>query len=281
MVRCDWLGVKLLVAAVLSLPETSSLVNKLTVRPLQRGVASTLLRGLPSPSLPLSSGNGVDKFAGKGIKDYHPSMMKSIRWMPLLACLALGLRLQADQVVMQNGDTLNGTVLSVSTNVLVLQNENLGKVTLSRTRVANIVFGSGTAKAANLPAPVTAAARTDSTPDLTSALHGLRDQTNLIQQVQSQVLGSAGPGAIGKFNDLLDGLSTGKIDMNDLRAQAQAAAEQLQSLKKDLGPGDSAEADSYLAILNNFLQETAPANVTVNSASPPTNAPPSGARLAP
>ncbi len=207
--------------------------------------------------------------------------MKTIRWVPLLGCLALGLRLQADQVVMQNGDTLNGTVLSVSSNVLVLQSENLGKVTLSRTKVANVVFGSGTAKTAGLPLPVPAAARTDSTPDLTSALRGLRDQTNLIQQVQSQVLGSAGPGAIGKFDDLLDGLSTGKIDMNDLRAQAQAAAEQLQSLKKELGPDDSAEADSYLAILNNFLQETAPANVTVNSANPPTNAPPSGARLAP
>jgi hypothetical protein len=223
----------------------------------------------------------VDTFAGKCIKDYHPRMMKSIRWMPLLACLALGLRLQADQVVMQNGDTLNGTVLSVSTNVLVLQNENLGKVTLPRSKVANIVFGSGMAKTAGLPVPVPAASRTGSAPDLTSALRGLRDQTNLIQQVQSQVLGSAGPGAIGKFNDLLDGLSTGKIDMNDLRAQAQATAEQLQSLKKDLGPGDSAEADSYLAILNDFLQETAPTNIAANSTGPTTNAVPASARPAP
>ena len=207
--------------------------------------------------------------------------MKTIRWMSLLACLALCLRLQADQVVMQNGDTLNGTVLSVSTNVLVLQSENLGKVTLPRARVANVVFGSGTAKAASLPVPVPAVSRTDSTPDLTSALRGIHDQTNLIQQVQSQVLGSSGPGAIGKFNDLLDGLSTGRIDMNGLRAQAQAAVEQLESLKKDLGPGDIAEAESYLAILNGFLQETATTNVTANSASPSVNTPPAGTRPAP
>lgn len=199
----------------------------------------------------------------------------------MLAVLALGLRLQADEVVMQNGDTLNGTVLSVSTNILVLQNENLGKVTLPRAKVVNIVFGSGMAKAASLPTPGYAASRTDSTPDVTSALRGIRGQTNLIQQVQSQVLGSAGPGAIGKFNDLLDGLSTGRIDMNDLRAQARAVAEQLQSLKKDLGPGDSAEADSYLAVLNDFLQETAPVKVTANSAGPSTNAPPATARPAP
>ena len=208
-------------------------------------------------------------------------MMKTILWMTLLACLAPDLPLRADQVVMQNGDTLNGTVLSVSTNILVLQNENLGKVTLSRARVANIVFGSGMAKTAGLPVPVPAAPRTGSATDLTSALHGIREQTNLIQQVQSQVLGSAGPGAIGKFNDLLDGLSTGKVDMNDLRAQALAAAEQLQSLKKDLGPGDSAEADSYLAILNDFLQETATTNVTANPASPSTNATPAAVRPAP
>ena len=223
----------------------------------------------------------MDKFAGKGRTDYHSRMIKTIRWMSLFAWLALGLRLRADQVVMQNGDTLNGTVLSVSTNVLVLQNENLGKVTLPRARVADVVFGTGPAKAASLAIPGSAAPRTNSSPDLTSALHGIRDQTNLIQQVQSQVLGSAGPGAISKFNDLLDGLSTGRIDMNDLRAQAQAAAEQLQSLKKDLGPGDSAEADSYLAILNDFLQETATTNVTANSTSPSANTPPASARPAP
>ena len=219
-----------------------------------------------------------DKFAGQGVPDYHACMMKTIRWMSLLA---LGLRLRADQVVMQNGDTLNGTVLSVSTNVLVLQNENLGKVILPRAKVANIVFGSGMAKAASLPTLGPAASRTDSTPGLTSALRGIRDQTNLIQQVQSQVLGSAGPGAIIKFNDLIDGLSTGRIDMNDLRAQARAVAEQLQSLKKDLGPGDSVEADSYLAILNDFLQETATTNVTANPASPSTNATPAAVRPAP
>jgi hypothetical protein len=207
-------------------------------------------------------------------------MIKTIQRMIIFAAFALGLPLRADQVVMQNGDTFNGTVLSVATNVLVLQNENLGIVTLPRVKVTAVVFGAGTTTtAAPRPAPSwggllipgTAASPTNSAFDLTAVFRGIRSQTNLIQQVESQVLGSANPDAINKFNELLDGLSTGRIDMNGLRAQAQSAAEQLRSLKSGLGPDASGEAESYLAILDVFLQETAPVNVTTNRAA--TNAP--------
>jgi hypothetical protein len=200
-------------------------------------------------------------------------MLKTLRRMTLLAALVLGLRSQADQVVMQNGDTLNGTVLSVSANVLVLQNENLGTVTLARDKVSSVVFGAGVVKAVRPLIPVATASASNAAPASTPSLRGIGEQTNLVQQVQSQVLGSAGPDAIGKFNELLNGLSTGKFDMNQLRAQAKAAADELRSYKKDLGPGDSAEVDSYLAILDNFLLETAPTYATANTASPPTNAP--------
>ena len=94
-----------------------------------------------------------------------------------------------------------------------------------------------------------------------------RDQTNLIQQVQSQFLGSASPDAINKFNELLNGLSTGNIDLNGLRAEAQSAADQLRSLKQDSGPDSSGAMDSYLAILDSFLQEVAAVNVPTNSSS--------------
>lgn len=207
--------------------------------------------------------------------------MKTSRWMTLFASLAFGLRLNADQVVMQNGDTLNGTVLSVSTNVLVLQNDNLGTVTLPRGKVSNIIFGRAAARAASPLIAGAAATGVNSSPDLGSVLHGIRDQTNLIQQVQSQVLSSAGPDAIGKFNDLLDGLSTGKIDMSQLRTQAQAAADELRSFKKNLGPDDSAEADTYLAILDNFLQETASSNAVADAGARPTNTPPAAIQHAP
>jgi hypothetical protein len=176
----------------------------------------------------------------------------------------------ADQVIMQNGDTYNGKVVSMTTNSLVLQNDNLGNVTLPRAKITGILLGTGTATGALPKAPSSnivivrqpAATETNSPSDLAAALQSLRDQTNLIQQVQGQVLGSANPAAVNKFNEMLDELGSGKMDMNDLRAQAKAAADQLRSL----GPGASEETDDYLSILDSFLQETDPTNSTANTA---------------
>ena len=180
---------------------------------------------------------------------------------------------RADEVVMQNGDMLNGEVLSMSTNSLVLQDDNLGTLTLPRAKITSVAFGK-----VNPPAPWVAAPannivvahpynqpETNAVSDLEAALRGIRGQTNLIQQVQAQVLGSsASPEAVNKFNELLDGLSTGKIDMNELRAQAQAAADQLESFTNEMGPDASGEAESYLAILNSFLRETSQGSGSTN-----------------
>jgi hypothetical protein len=184
---------------------------------------------------------------------------------------------RADQIIMQNGDILNGKVLTMSTNTLVLQNENLGSVTLPRAKVSNITFGT---VMVNAPAAVAPAAKAMATPqpggaetnslsDLQGMLRGIRGESNLVQQVEAQVLGSsASPEAVNKFNELLDGLSTGKIDMNELRAQAQSAANQLQEYKKEMGPEAGGEIDSYLTILNNFLEETAQLGAATNSPAP-------------
>jgi hypothetical protein len=201
-------------------------------------------------------------------------MIKSI-FMIVFSCFALGMvvQSQADEVVMQNGDMLNGEVLSMSTNNLVLQDDNLGTVTLPRAKITTIVFGKVKPAAPWAPASLNNtivmhpynASETNSVSALEAELRGIRDQTNLIQQVQAQILGSsASPEAVNKFNELLDGLSTGKIDMNELRAEAQSAAEQLESFTNEMGPDASGEAESYLSILNNFLQETATGNGSTN-----------------
>ena len=190
----------------------------------------------------------------------------------------LSARLCADQVVMQNGDVLNGAVLSADTNHVILQNENLGEVMLSRAKIRRISFSSAVASAApaepaistNVPEP--GLAQTNS--DLATMLRGLSGHTNLIAAVQSQFIGSGNPEAVKQFNDLLSGLGSGQMDINGLRQQAQSEADQLRSLKKDLGPGESVEVDGYLAILDEFLRETAPANAATNPAiaAPQTNA---------
>jgi len=178
----------------------------------------------------------------------------------------------ADQVVMQNGDNYNGKVLSVTTNALVLQNENLGTLVLPRTKIATVSFGTAAASppaASNVSAaPPPGGSATNSISD-PAAFRGIRDQTNLIQLVQSQILGSASPEAVQKYDAMLDGLSTGKIDLNELRKQAQDAADQLRSLRNDAGPDAGGEVDTYLAVLDNFLQKTAPAGVVTNSAASP------------
>jgi hypothetical protein len=180
---------------------------------------------------------------------------------------------RADEVVMLNGDMLNGEVLSMSTNSLILRDDNLGTVTLARTKITTIVFGKVKPAAPWVAAPANnmvemhpySAPVTNSFSGLEAELRGLREQTNLIQEVQAQILGSsASPEAVNKFNELLDGLSTGKIDMNQLRAEAQSAAAQLESFTNEMGPDASGEAEGYLAILNSFLQETATSNGSTN-----------------
>jgi hypothetical protein len=189
----------------------------------------------------------------------------------MISTLCLGPLSKADQIVMQNGDILNGLVLTMSTNSVVLQDASLGIITLPRAKVSNIAFGAAAAQStAASPANLViighpGTVQTNSVSGLAAELRGIRSQTNLIEEVQAQILGaSASPAAVDKFNELLDGLSTGKIDMNELRAEAQSATEQLQSFTNEMGPDSSEEAEGYLSILNSFLQESAPGNVSTN-----------------
>ena len=247
-------------------------------------------------------------------------MKRSISFViSLAAFLSFGVAgSSADQITLRNGDVLNGKVLSMSTNTLVLQDDSLGNLTLPRANVSNIAFGTvpATATAGAISAnPVSdgtpregtqptstvqaipnlaseansvsdaaasglAAAYSDQTsPQATSTSSSISDSglaamareiqnhSNLVQEVTAQVLGSsASPAAVNKINELLDGLSSGQIDMNGLRSQAQSAVDQLQEYKKQMGSDAGEEVNAYLSILNGFLNETAPAGT--NGAAP-------------
>jgi hypothetical protein len=202
-----------------------------------------------------------------------------------LFCAALALflasgRLRADQVEMQNGDRYAGHVLSLNTNTVVLQSDVLGTLRLPRTKVAVITLGAGPANSPALPAPTNApwlAASTTpvkSRPKLSPALPQLGASTNLIQQVQKQFLSGAGPEANNKFNELLGGLMSGKLSVDDIRAEAKTAADQLRALKREGGEETGFATDAYLAILDHFLKETAPSGSATNApASLPTSKP--------
>jgi hypothetical protein len=83
----------------------------------------------------------------------------------------------------------------------------------------------------------------------------LAAHTNLIDGIKKQFLAEAGPEANGKFDELMGGLMTGKIDMSGLRAQAKSAVDQLRAMKKDSGGEGSAMLDAYLGVLEKFLAE--------------------------
>ena len=97
------------------------------------------------------------------------------------------------------------------------------------------------------------------------ALHGLGANTNLIQQVQKQFLSGAGPEANAKFNELLGGLMSGKLSVDDIRAQAKTAADQLRALQRESGEDAGFATSTYLAILDHFLKETAPSGSATNA----------------
>lgn len=205
------------------------------------------------------------------------------------ACaLALSAKsLRADQLQMQNGDRYVGKVLSVTPDSVVLQSDVLGKVTLPRNKVSLLTFDNGTNTNAAAAAPAVAAAP-DNSPsaattnaDLAAALRNLGGNTNFIQQVRQQML-TGSPQAGAKYDELVSGLMTGQLNLADIRKEAKSSIDQINELKRDLGPEAGDALDSYLSILQNFVDETAPAQKPAKPpVVPPANAPttaPSGSQ---
>ena len=219
----------------------------------------------------------------------HEPKPGAVRSGAALCCAALVVFLapgwaRADQVEMQNGDRYAGHVLSLNTNTVVLQSEVLGTLRLPRAKVAVITLGSGpVANSPALPsltyAPVLApwTALTNKPPKLSPAFTQLGSSTNLIEQVQKQFLSGAGPEANNKFNELLGGLMSGKLSVDDIRAEAKTAADQLRALKREGGEETGFATDAYLAILDQFLKETAPSGSATNAAGSVPKTKPEGA----
>ncbi len=185
-----------------------------------------------------------------------------------LAMMANAVR--GDQVEMQNGDRYVGKVVSLNATTLVVQNDVLGVVRIPRDKVSIIAFGAtpvaaGAAEAGKISVTGKAPVSTNSTPDASNPFRELAAHTNLVHKIQSQFLGDAGPEANKKFEEMLNGLMTGKLNMDDLRAQAQTAADQIRAAKRDGGEDPGFAADTYLAILDQFLKSTPPTGSKTNA----------------
>ena len=168
---------------------------------------------------------------------------------------------RADELEMVNGDRYVGKILTLNTNTVVWKSEVLGTVNLPREKVSKISLGSATASAlprasvhtnqqlkASLPASA-------NNPEQNAVLTQLRSNSNLMHQVETQFLNDADPAAKNKYNELMAGLMTGKLNIGDIRAEAKSASDQLRSLKKDTGDSTGI-LDGYLEILDKFVAET-------------------------
>jgi len=217
------------------------------------------------------------------MKKTSPERTLSVRILciTVLALLAGGPGLIADQIDMHNGDHYNGKLIGVTTNTVVFQSDVLGKIMVPREKVASIVTGTkvvtNVASAAPatatpvLAAPVTAPAspavgKTKQT-DLAAAIQQLGSQPGAVDEVQKKFLNGTDPAVNDKFNQVLNGLTTGQIKISDLRSQAKSAADQLRAMKKELGNSEATDAlDGYLAVLDTFLKETVKEGYSTNVA---------------
>lgn len=180
--------------------------------------------------------------------------------MAVYLCAA-GLR--GDQLEMQNGDHYSGKVISMTADKVVLQSDVLGKITVPRAKVQALHIGTATVatSAAVSTAATSALTKTSATApqggnaDVASALRSLGANTNFVEQIRKQFLADAGPEANAKYDDMIGGLMSGKLDISALRAQAKSAADQIRDLEKQ-GGDSTGMLDTYLTILNSFLKET-------------------------
>lgn len=188
---------------------------------------------------------------------------KSVVVAAALLVSSLAPKASADQVEMKNGDRYVGQVVSLSTDTLVMKNDVLGTVKLPRDKVSQVSFGTNVV--ATIARPATTIATQAPPAKISSKAANLLQSpptsaspTNVMLQVQQQLLSDTSPQAKAKYQELASGFLSGTISETQIRAEAQSAVEQLKKFKTELGDEDVGELDGYLTILENFLNETKP-----------------------
>jgi predicted ATP-grasp superfamily ATP-dependent carboligase len=108
----------------------------------------------------------------------------------------------------------------------------------------------------NLPV-VAPAAAANTNGEISALIRLLGANTNLIASVRQQFWAGS-PEAAARYDEIVNGLLNGRMNLDDLHRQAGSCASQLRELKRDLGPEAGDAIDAYLSVLENFLKETAP-----------------------
>ena len=192
-------------------------------------------------------------------------------WL-LFCALFTVISLRADQLQMLNGEHYAGKILSLNSNSIVFESDVLGKVTVPREKVASMNFGANATT--NAPAAPRVVASTNRFSHAsTNVAAALKNGTNsaAIEQIRQQMLTGTSPEVNQKYDEMLGGLMSGKLSVNDIRDQAKTAIGQINQLKKE-SPQADPMLDAYLEILQNFVNDAEP----TPAAKPALPAPPAG-----
>jgi hypothetical protein len=208
-------------------------------------------------------------------------------YLLLFACLSallVAAPSRADLLELTNGDHYSGTVIALTKTNLEFQSEIQGVVKIPRDKVAKITLRESTPKpVASVtvtpqpsPAPIAAPSSPAAAKPATqtdTVIQQMRRQgvdPNLMSQIQEQVFGKSSPEASRMFNDMVNGLMSGSLNVGSIRSQARNAIKDIQSAKKDLGgdAGISELLDGYADILQKFLQETGTTDPEAPAAKP-------------
>lgn len=189
---------------------------------------------------------------------------------------------RADVVELANGDRLHGRVLALDEESLRLESETFGELQLDRKKVALIALGERTLPSAEASVPPSrhpqppAADSVDVGPssggsveDAVRKLQSGGVSGTLTKQLQTTLPGFASPEVQQYFNDTVGGLATGEINIADIRKDALRARDELEKLKKDLGPDAGAALSGYMNILDYFLHETEDYQPVAGDPAPP------------
>lgn len=163
-----------------------------------------------------------------------------------------------------NGDVLQAKVIALNDKQLSIQSDILGVLKVPREKVARIDFiQQPTPKHPVTQSPLHQSARS---PNATKALLGTQNSGNandLIQQVQQQMLTTAGPEANEMYQNLVQGVTSGSINIPQLKTMAEDTVQQIEELQAELGDDVGFALDGYLSILKGFIQKAEKNNKNV------------------
>src|SRR5688572_3140685 len=158
----------------------------------------------------------------------------------------------ADVIECDNGDRYNGKVLAMDEKSVTLQNAITGKLTIPRARIVSIGFGDKPVAQAQ-PLPATKA--TNATPAIPQTPGSLQFDAKALEKVQQEYLTGATPEAQQMFNQMVQGLANGQLNVADLQSKARTTLQELRQMQQELGDEEIAGLlDSYGAILEGFVR---------------------------